>query len=199
MTSNRHTRNAFTGPSAFGAFSALALAFSGFVPAAHAQATRTENKNVTVVAATATADGSSEIVREKVEDCILSLPDPQKLEAQISSQSLFVQGVNGAAGRNEWIKAYTARLDITYMTREKDLIIVTTRSVQGQPPVFRDVEKTLRHTQTFLSNPAEGDLYAGRSNRQYYFTSAESASRDVKERARVWISQQAPAVCGTTR
>lgn len=177
---------------------ALAL-LAALAPAGTARAADTQNKNITVVSASSSSDGSSEISREKVEDCILSLPDPQKLEAQISSQSLFAQGINGVTGRNEWIKSYTARLDITYMTREKDLIIVTTRSVQGQPPVFREVEKTLRHTQTFTSNSAEGDTYAGRSNRQYYFTSAEAASRDVKERARVWISQQAPAVCGTTR
>lgn len=159
----------------------------------------TQNRNVTVVTASSSSDGSSEISREKVEDCILSLPDPMKLEPLISSEALFVHGINGVTGKNEWIKSYTARLDITYMTREKDLIIVTTRSIQGQPPVFREVEKTLRHTQTFVSNPTEGDTYAGRSNRQYYFTSAEAASRDVRDRARVWIAQQAPAVCGVTR
>jgi hypothetical protein len=162
-----------------------------------AQAAKTQDKNITVVTASSSSDGSSEISREKVEDCILSLPDPEKLEALVSSEAVFVQGLNGVTGRNEWIKSYSARLDITYMTREKDLIIVTTRSVQGQPPVFREVEKMLRHTQTFLSNSTEGDAYAGRSNRRYYFTSAEAAVKDVKDRARVWISQQAPAVCGT--
>jgi hypothetical protein len=176
-----------------------AFALAGLLAApVLAEEPRTQNRNVTVVTASSSSDGSSEISREKVEDCILSLPDPMKLEPLISSQALFVHGINGVAGKNEWIKAYTARLDITYMTREKDLIIVTTRSIQGQPPVFREVEKSLRHTQTFVSNPTEGDTYAGRSNRQYYFTSAEAASRDVRERARVWIAQQAPAVCGTT-
>jgi hypothetical protein len=162
-------------------------------------ATTTQNKNVTLVTASATSDGSSEITREKVQDCIISLPDPDKIEAQVSSASIFVQGVGGVAGRNEWVKSYSARLDVTYLTREKDLIIVTTRSIQGQPPVFREVEKLLRHTETFLSNSTEGDTYGGRSNRQYYFTSREAAINDVKARARVWISQQAPAVCPATR
>jgi hypothetical protein len=165
------------------------------VPAAVAQATTTQNKNVTLVTASSTSDGSSEITREKVQDCITSLPDPDKVEALVSSEALFVQGVNGVAGRNEWIKSYSARLDITYMTHEKDLIIVTTRSVQGQAPVFREVDKTLRHTQTFVSNQTEGDAYGGRSDRRYYFTTAEGAVRDVKNRARIWISQQAPGVC----
>ena len=178
---------------------ALALLAGTLVAPGFADEARTENRNVTVVTASSSSDGSSEISREKIEDCILALPDPMKLEPLISSQALFAHGINGVAGKNEWIKSYTARLDITYMTREKDLIIVTTRSVQGQPPVFREVDKTLRHTQTFTSNPTEGETYAGRSNRQYYFTSAESASRDVRERARIWIAQQAPAVCGTTR
>ena len=157
----------------------------------------TENKNITVVTASSTSDGSSEIVREKVTDCILSLPDPEKLEALVGSEALYVREINGEKGRDGWIKSYSARLDITYMTREKDLIIVTTRSVQGQPPVFREVEKMLRHTETFVSNPTEGDTYAGRSNRSYYFTTAEGAVKDVRDRARVWISQQAPAVCPT--
>lgn len=168
-------------------------------PAPAEPATQTQNKNVTLVTASSTSDGSSEISREKVQDCILSLPDPDKVEALVSSVSVFVQGVGGVAGRNEWVKSYSARLDVTYLTREKDLIIVTTRSLQGQPPVFREVEKMLRHTETFVSNSTEGDTYGGRSNRQYYFTTAQAAIKDVKDRARVWISQQAPAVCPATR
>jgi hypothetical protein len=174
----------------------LPLLLLPLLPAsAPAQAGKTETKNVTVVAATASADGSSEIALQKVQDCILALPDPEKLEALVSSEAVFVQGLNGDKSRNDWIKSYSARLDVAYLTREKDLIIVTTRSVHGQPPVFREVEKTLRHTQTFTSNPAEGDAYGGRSDRRYYFTTVEGAVKDVKDRARVWISQQAPAVC----
>jgi hypothetical protein len=156
--------------------------------------TRTENKNITVVKAETTADGSSSIAREKIQDCILALPDPERVEALVSSEAVYVQGINGEK-RNDWIKSYSARLDVTYLTREKDLVIVTTRSVQGQPPVFREVEKTLRHTETFVSTPAEGDTFGGRSDRRYYFTTAEGAVKDVKARARVWIGQQAPAVC----
>jgi hypothetical protein len=178
-----------------------AITFALLAVAAHAApgdgVTRTENKNITVVTAETSADGSSTIAREKIQDCILALPDPDKLEALVFSEALFVQGLNGEKGRNEWIKSYSARLDVAYLTREKDLVIVTTRSVQGQPPVFREVEKTLRHTETFVSNAAEGDAFAGRSDRRYYFTTAEGAVKDVKARARIWIGQQAPAVCPT--
>ena len=175
----------------------LALALASLAPlAAHAEpaATKTE-KNVTFISAETSADGASEIAHEKMMDCIVALPNPDKLEAQISSQSVFVQGVNGDVNRNEWIKSYIARLDVSYLTREKELIIVTTRNINGQPPVLREVDKTLRHTQTFVSNSTEGEVFAGRSDRQYYFTKAESAIRDVRERAKVWISQQQAVVC----
>jgi hypothetical protein len=152
------------------------------------------SKNVTIVTAETSADGGSEIARERIQDCILSLPDPSNLEAQVTSQSVYVQGINGE-NKNGWIKSYTARLDVSYLTRERDLIIVTTRSVNGQPPVLREVDKTLRHTQTFISNSTEGDTFGGRSDRQYYFTTAEGAIRDVQARAKVWINQQQATVC----
>jgi hypothetical protein len=157
--------------------------------------TRTENKTITVVNADVSADGSTTIAREKVRDCILALPDPDKVEPLVFSEAVFVQGLNGEKGRNEWIKSYSARLDVSYITRETDLLIVTTRSVNPQPPMFREVEKTLRHSESFVSNPAEGDAFGGRSDRRYYFTTAEGAVKDVKARARVWIGQQAPTVC----
>ena len=181
-------------------FSAALLALGALsVPnagAAEPAATKTE-KNVTFISAETSADGGSEIAREKMMDCIVSLPNPERLQAQVSSQSVFVQGVNGEAGRNEWIKSYIARLDISYLTREKELIIVTTRNINGQPPVLREIDKTLRHTQTFISNSTEGEVFAGRSDRQYYFTKAESAVKDVRERAKVWVSQQEAVVCPT--
>jgi hypothetical protein len=172
---------------------ALALTPLGTM-AAETATTKTE-KTVTFVNAETSADGGSEIAREKLMDCIVSLPNPDRLQAQVSSQSVYVQGVNGEAGRNEWIKSYIARLDVSYLTREKELIIVTTRNINGQPPVLREVDKTLKHTQTFISNSTEGEVFAGRSDRQYYFTKAESAIRDVRERAKVWISQQEAVVC----
>jgi hypothetical protein len=169
------------------------------VPLALSAQSRTEasktEKNVTFISAETSADGRSEIAREKLLDCIQSLPNPDRLEAQVTSRSVYVQGVNGEAGRNEWIKSYTARMDVTYLTKEKDLIIVTTRNVNGQPPVLREVDKVLRHTETFLSNSTEGDAFSGRSDRSYHFTTAAAAVKDVRDRARVWVSQQEASVC----
>ena len=174
---------------------ALALAALGASTVQADPAVNKTEKNVTYISAETSADGGSEIAHEKILDCIQSLPDPAKLEAQVSSQAVYVKGVNGEPDRNEWVKSYTAQLDITYLTHEKELIIVTTRNVNGQPPVLREVDKVLRHTQTFVSNSTEGEVYAGRSDRTYYFTKADSAIKDVRERARVWISGQQAAVC----
>lgn len=170
----------------------LILPFLALSPIALAQG---GDRNITVVTAESSADGSSSISREKILDCIISLPDIGTLEALISSEPVFARELGGEPGRNEWIRSYIAQLDVTYLTREKDLIIVTTRSIHGQPPVFHEAEKTLRHTQSFVSNPSAGNTFAGRSNRQYYFTTPEAAIEDVRSRARVWVLQQTPAIC----
>ena len=176
----------------------ISLALSAGLGYAQAQgkaAQKVEKKDITVITAGSSADGSSEIRTELVKDCILSLPNPDKLEAQITSDALHLKEINGEAGKNEWTKVYRARLDVNYLVYQKELLIVTTRSVQGQEPVIKEVEKKLRKTESFVSNPSEGDVYAGRSNRQYYFTKAENAVQDVKSRAKVWVQQQSSVVC----
>ena len=154
-----------------------------------------ETKNVTVIAAQTSADGSSEVRRELVKDCILSLPNPDEIAPQMSSEAVYLKEVNGEAGRDEWAKSYTAKLEINYLTIEKELLIITTRSVQSQEPIIKEVEKELRHSQIFTSDPSEGATFAGRSHRQYYFTKAEDATKDVRERAKVWLQQQKPVQC----
>ncbi len=152
-------------------------------------------KNFTVITAGSQADGSSEVTRETTMDCLLNLPDPAALEASITSQSVYLKGINGETGKDGWTKVYSARLELNYLEYQKALLIVTQRSVQGQPPVLKEVEKTLKQSKVFESNPAEGDLYAGRSKREYYFTTAEGAVQDVKKRAQAWVAQQKPVVC----
>ncbi len=176
---------------------AAILALGAWFGSAQSQAgtEKTEKKNITFIAAESSADGGSEVRRELVKDCILDLPNPDRLEPQVTSTAVFLQGVNGEADRKEWVKTYTAKLDVNYLNYQKEILIVTTRSVQGQEPVIKEVEKKLRRKETFASNPAEGDAFAGRSDRQYYFTKPENAAKDVKARAKIWIQQQAPVMC----
>lgn len=178
----------------------LALA-AGSASAAEPQGARdrTERKTITLINAEGKVDGSSEISRESVRECVVSLPGPDALEAEVISESKFLREIDGAAGRNAWTKVYSARITVNYMVYRKDLLIVATRSVEGKEPTIREVEKRLPETRTFESNPADGGTFAGRSNRQYYFTSAEDAVKDVKARAQVWLRQQAPLLCGDVR
>lgn len=158
-----------------------------------------EKKAVTVIHAQGNADGSSEISREAIKECITNLPNADALEPEVVSESRFLKEVNGDPNKNEWAKVFNAKLTINYQVYKKDLIIVTTRSVEGKEPTMKEIEKRLPQSKVFDSNPADGDTYAGRSNRQYYFTKLDGAVGDVKARAKVWLKQQAPLLCSESK
>lgn len=160
---------------------------------------KTEHKTVTVINAEGTADGRSEISREAVKECVVSLPKADALEPEITSDSRYLKEINGDPNKNDWVKIVTARITINYMVYKKDMLIVATHSVEGKEPTMKEVEKHLPQVKEFISNPADGDTFAGRSNRQYYFTKTEDAVKDVKARALVWLKQQAPLVCTDTK
>ena len=155
----------------------------------------TENKNVTIIHGESTADGKSQLNERILEECIVSLPRPEELSPQVSSSSEYLKEINGDPKRNEFVKFYSASLDINYMLYQKVLIVVTTNSVQGQEPVMKVVERNIKQTKTFTSNSSDGDIYAGRSHRQYYFSTSEGASADVKKRAATWLKQQSAVIC----
>ncbi len=155
-----------------------------------------DSKNVTVITAQSSADGGSTITTEKVKECLGSLPSIEGLEAEIHSEVKFLRDINGKTGDNRQVKVHTARLEVNYMLHQQDLIIVTTKSVQGQQPAFREVERELKQTREFSSNPANGDIFAGKSNSiQYYFSTPEAAAKDAKERARIWLASQVNVLC----
>lgn len=170
----------------------------GFATAAETNG-KTEHKTVTVINAEGTADGRSEISREAIKECITSLPKVEALEPDITSDSRYLKEINGDPAKNDWVKIVTARITINYMVYKKDMLIVATHSVEGKEPTLKEVEKRLPQVKEFISNPADGDTFAGRSNRQYYFTKSEDAVKDVKARAMVWLKQQAPLVCTDTK
>jgi hypothetical protein len=152
-------------------------------------------KDVTIIQATSTADGKSEIGERILEECINSLPSENQLEPVINSSSQYLKEINGDAQKNDFVKTYSATLEISYILYQKVLIVVTTSSVKGQEPVMKVMEKNLTQTKRFESNSSDGDLYAGRSHRAYYFSTPEGASADVKKRAAAWLKQQASVLC----
>lgn len=179
---------------------ALAVALSAWSARAQENGrsplTQTQNKNITVVSAESKVDGKSEISEKLLEECIVSLPRVDELDAEVSSQTGYVKEINGDPNKNEFIKSYSAVIEINYMIHQKSIIIVTTASINGQEPVMKVVDKSLRQTKRFESNPSEGEYFFGRSNRQYYFPSTDAAIKDVKHRAAIWLKQQSAVVCG---
>jgi hypothetical protein len=154
-----------------------------------------QQKDITIIHGQSTADGKSQIGERILEECSVSLPKIDDLEPEINSQSAYLKEINGDPSRNEFVKTYTATLEINYMVYQKTLIIVTTNSVKGQEPVMKVMEKNLKQTKQFTSSSSEGDLFAGRSNRQYYFSTPEAAAKDVKKRAAAWLKQQSAVLC----
>jgi len=174
----------------------LALILAAIAPwQGFAEEKVTEQKNVTIIQGQSTADGSSQVSERLLEECIVSLPDAEAIESVVTSESRFLKEINGDPSKNEFCKSYSASLEINYMLHQKTLIVVTTNSVQGQEPVMKVMEKNLQRTKQFVSNAADGDLYAGRSHRQYYFSTPEGAKKDVRTRAAAWIKQQAAVIC----
>jgi hypothetical protein len=153
------------------------------------------SKDVTIIHGTSTADGKSEIGERILEECIVSLPSENELEPVVNSGSQFLKEINGDPQKNDFVKTYSATLEINYILYQKVLIVVTTNSVKGQEPVMKVMEKNLTQKKRFESSSSDGDLYAGRSHRAYYFSTPEGASADVKKRAAAWIKQQSSVMC----
>ncbi|HLV31215.1 MAG TPA: hypothetical protein VKY57_06580 [Chitinispirillaceae bacterium] len=154
-----------------------------------------EEKDITIIHGQSVADGKSEVSERILEECIVSLPKADQLEPEINSSSVFLKEINGDPSKNDFVKTYSATLEINYMLYQKVLIVVATSSVKGQEPVMKVMEKNLKQSKRFTSNSSSGDLYAGRSKRQHYFSTPEGAAMDVRQRASAWLKQQAAVVC----
>ena len=172
---------------------AACVLFSGAVLAAQAQTTT--NKKVTVVKAQSTADGSSQIVESPLEECVVSLPPPKDLIAVSSSRSEYLKGINGEEGKNGHTQVWSAEVSISFKVRQTFVLIITTSSIEGQEPVRDKQTREVIKTHTVTSDPGAGDIFAGRSNRKYYYSTEEAAMNSAKKRAEAWIQQLQPTLC----
>ena len=152
-------------------------------------------KNVNIITSTSGADGGMEVSREILVDCIQSLPNPNTLEAVSSAKVEFVRHINGEKEKDDQVQQWTAKVEIPYTIYQREMVIVSQRSVQGQGPVTKEVDKRLQKTYTVESDPSQGDSYGGRSNRVYYFSSADAAEKNAKEKAAKWIKQNQSNRC----
>jgi len=152
-----------------------------------------QTRKVTVIE-TKTVPSGAEITEKLLEECIVTLPLVKELEADVKAGSEYLKEINGEAGKNDHVRVYTASVTVNYQVRQKVLIIVT--ASDGQEPVMREEVRTvMKKTEPIWSDMEGGDIFAGRSNRRYYYSTAEMAAASAKKRAEVWIKQQQHVVC----
>jgi len=175
------------------------FAAGAFAQIMMAPATGTGSR-VTVVEAKSAADGKSSITEKVLEECIIALPSLNQLEADVTARNEYLKEINGVAGKNDHVRTFTASVIVSYQLRQKLLIIITQNSLDGQEPITREEERIImRQSQPFVSDLDGGDIFAGRSNRRYYYSSAEKAAESAKSRAGVWVRQQQNVLCSVGR
>jgi hypothetical protein len=172
----------------------LVLSFGLLAISAFSQET-TENKNVTILSGNVSVDGSSEIRKETLEECIVRFPSSESLEAISEAEIAYVKSIQGERGNDDFVRMYKATVEIPYLLQQKELYIITSRTVQKTEPVIKTFERKVQQRKTFVSNHNNGDMYGGRSKRQYFFSSEEAAIKDAKQKAEAWIQQQQNVVC----
>ena len=178
----------------------LSLLLFSLVFVAHSQQGIPQNvdKNVTIISARSSADGSTEMHTEILEQCIESLPIISKLKATVTSKVKYVRAINGKTGNDDHVKMYTAKLTISYIEAQKMLLVLTQESIQAQEPKTEIHNKRVKKVALFVSDSNNGKTFANQSQRIYYFATEDEAVADVKKKAEAWLSQQQAILCGTT-
>ncbi|MFT5442499.1 MAG: hypothetical protein ACI8W3_001543 [Myxococcota bacterium] len=175
----------------------LALLLASLLAAAlPASADETKRNITTIVAGGTLADGRSQIKSELIEECVVSLPKESDLEPIVNARSKFMKSINGDDKANGSVRTYSAVVTVAYVVRQKQLVIVTTSSVEKSEPVIEEVAGRFDRAIKFTSNPENGDHYAGRELvHEYYFSNEDLAVADAMKRARVWLKQQRSVMC----
>jgi hypothetical protein len=154
-----------------------------------------KNSRVAVIGG-GSVDGSSQVTEKLLEECIVSLPSLKELEADVTARTEYLKEINGDPGKNDHVKVYTATVQISYKVRQKVLTIVTQNSLEAQKPLTREDERiVMKMSKPFESDAGEGDIFAGRSNRRYYYSTPEAAASNAKKRAEIWVGQQQNVLC----
>jgi len=154
-----------------------------------------EDKKITKIYGLTSADGKSHVSKELLEECIDAMPAPANLVAVTNSSTQFMKGINGDDKQKDHVKSYSATVDVNYMLYQKELIIITTNSIGGTKPVLEEKVLRIKQSKSFHSKSANGNMFAGRSKRQYYFSSEAAAVKDAKQQASAWIKSQSAVIC----
>jgi hypothetical protein len=144
----------------------LFCVFQGFSEDKAADAkTTTVNKNVTIISAQTSADGASQVSKELLDECIVLLPKAAELEPFVDAKVLYVRDINGKKDNNKYVNTFVARVEIHYLMRQREMIIITSNAVPSQAPVIKEVTRTVPRCDTVYSAIQEGDVFSGTTPR----------------------------------
>lgn len=156
----------------------------------------TTRKITTLVSGGSLADGRSQIEKDVIEECIVSLPSEGDLEAIVDVRSKYMKSIGGDPSANRSVRTFTATVTVPFLVRQKQLVIVTTSSVEKSEPVIKEVTGRFDSAVEFSSNPENGDAFAGQGLvQEYYFSTQEKAIEDAMRRARAWLKQKRSVMC----
>ena len=124
------------------------------------------SKKVTLISAVSSADGKSSMGTRLLEECIEKIPEGKLLSANVTAKPLFLKEINGEKNKNEFVTVYTATLDVNYMVHQKELIIITSNSVEKSEPLmgnrFAGRFQCLPGPQVFVRHQGQGQLVGHR-------------------------------------
>lgn len=155
-----------------------------------------EERSIHTVVGAGSVDGSSQIEKQVIEECIMQVPTLDQLRPVASSNSRFLKAINGDLEHNDSVRTWSAQIELTYVVYQKTLVVVTTNSVESTEPVFREVGGRFDRSMRFESDPESGDMFAGRDlAKEYFFSSEEKAIADVTRRTQAWLEQKRAVLC----
>jgi hypothetical protein len=174
----------------------LILFTSGNAQLGHLITTGQGDQNITVTQITDTTEnlGELQIIKENLGECIHGTGYIDTFQPIITSEVTFAKGINGTQ-ENGWIRQYLAIIEIPVVIKQKELIVIGVKSPTAKEPIYKEIDKKFNQIKTIHSNPKNGDSFAGRSKRFYFFSSPEKAIEDAKKQASSWLMSIQPVAC----
>jgi len=161
-----------------------------------------QDKTITIIKVKANTkdNGKITIYKEILDECITNIPEIDNIQADYISETKFVKGINYDHNEDkllikDFVKIYTATVEVNYMLRQTQVLIVSTKSIKGNPPEFKKMYKKQKRTKRFKSRHQNGNTYGGRSKRFYFHNKYEDAQKDARRQAKIWLSSQKAVMC----
>ncbi len=158
-------------------------------------ASEKEDKRITIVRANAVSSQNDSIQSRLLEECIEMVPTLSGLSPSVEKAPIYLKEVNGHKEENGFWDTYSAVLNLSYKVKQKELLVVPGSKIIDGEPQLKVLEKSLMKNKKFSSRSGNGDIFAGRSKRKYYFSTEDGAVYDVMLQAENWLKSQNAVLC----